>query len=272
MKPHQYLMVLLAVVLNSCVQQAPTELSFYGTWRLQSVKKLTAQPATTDQLLQEANENSLAQEGMALSVFADHRFTLIKGNGDYFLGKWTVKKENQQLLLQSKARAFIANIEGSGKDRRLLVRDLPTTGEFKFVFYAEPLANQAEDQFSPENNTWRIKPSAPEDTAAIKKRLANYVQHLAYLLKSATQRNQTVVSFEFSLGPVRIYSGGLGVIPFSKVPDSWKQVFYTYQQAALAHQLYTVAIQQTHYNGASTGKWVEDDYHLLLALYKQLVQ
>lgn len=270
----QYLLLLMFMVsaLSCQFAQRGDDSFLLGTWRLQSVKKSSVQKAGSDQLLQEANENSLAQEGMALSLFADHQFTLIEGDGGYYFGKWSLGENNQQFLLQTGTKRIHANVEGTGKDRQLLLHDFPIAGEMRLVLFAGPLAKQSEDQFYPPNNTWRIKPSAPEDTVAIKKRLGNYIQHMAYLLKSANLRNQSVVSFEFSMGPIRIYNGGLGVISLNKVPDSWKHAFYDNQQAAIAHELYADAIQQTHYKGASTGKWVEDDYHLLLALYKQLLQ
>lgn len=270
----QYLLLFMIMgsILSCQFAQKVDESSILGTWRLQSVKKSSVQKAGSDQLMQEANDNSVAQEGMALSLFADHQFTLIKGDGGYYFGKWSFAEDNHQLLLQTGTKRTLVNTEGSGKDRQILLRDFPVAGELRFVLFAGPLAKQSEDLFYPVNNTWRIKPTAPEDTAAIKKRLGNYIQHMAYLLKSANLRNQSVVSFEFSMGPIRIYNGGLGVIPFNKVSDSWKHAFYNSQQAALAHDLYETAIQQTHYKGASTGKWVEDDYHLMLALYKQLMQ
>jgi hypothetical protein len=124
--------------------------------------------------------------------------------------------------------------------------------------------------FYPTNNQWRISSQQNETDEQIKERLAMYLKHLALILKSSMANESDIVSFQYSQGPVAIYSGGIGVIPFDKIRPSWIRAFFDEADARKAYNLYIKAVKECPINGAGTGDWVADDYRILLAIYGTL--
>ena len=101
----------------------------------------------------------------------------------------------------------------------------------------------------------------------MRERFANYLKHLALLLKASEERQEKVVSFVYSQGPVKIYNGGIGALPFDTINRSWKNGFYNDVSAQYAYLLFGKYLQGKHYMGTGTGNWVADDYHILMTIY-----
>ena len=125
--------------------------------------------------------------------------------------------------------------------------------------------------FYPNNNKWRIKPTKPETANQIKERFANYISHLAYILKTASDQKQPAVSFEFSQGIIQIYSGGIGIKSKENVPETWINSYYSPKQAWQAYEMFETYLKTSKgYKGASTGEWFIDDYNILTTIYGDL--
>ena len=137
----------------------------------------------------------------------------------------------------------------------------------KFIKESEPLKDFKNDPFYASNNVWRIKPTEPESSIQLKKRLTNYFKHLSLILKSAKDRNQTVVSFEFSQGPVQIYNGGIGIYDYSLLPEYWKESFFDEVDVSASYRVYEKYLNSNTYKGVSIGDWIEDDYNIILSIY-----
>ena len=137
----------------------------------------------------------------------------------------------------------------------------------KYRKITEPLKLYRDDPFYKANNQWRAKPSMPESTQELTRRMAGYFKHLALVLKAAKDRKQDIVSFAFSKGPVKIYNGGIGLYPYELVPEEWKNSFYNDSSARAAYSLYENYLRTTSYKGAGIGDWVEDDYNILISIY-----
>lgn len=97
--------------------------------------------------------------------------------------------------------------------------------------------------------------------------MAGYIKHLALLLKASKERKEDVVSFGFSLGPVKIYNGAIGIYPYDIVPQEWKNSFYNDSTALAAYSIFNNYLKTTSYKGAGVGEWIEDDYNILLSIY-----
>lgn len=169
-----------------------------------------------------------------------------KVNGDIILKQEEDQNGKQQFSFKSKNKGFVC----------------------MFIKQNESLKRFKDDPFYPGNNKWRIKPAHAEDTAQLKARLANYFRHIALILHAATERKQTVVSFKLSLGPLKIYDGGIGIYPYTVVPDSWKNCFFNEADAEKAYRIYEKYLETSDsYGGAATGNWFVDDYNILLTIY-----
>lgn len=88
--------------------------------------------------------------------------------------------------------------------------------KLRWVKEVEMLETFKMDPFYPKNNLWRKKPNQKESDEAIRERLLNYVLHFAYTLKASTERDHNVVSFVHSVGIIKVYRGGIGIVKTGK--------------------------------------------------------
>jgi hypothetical protein len=268
------------LVFTGCDQRAkqPTMENFssktlVGSWQLADLHStIGTNSQAKDKLLTASNEKEIIRQGQVLSFFPDHTFTEITGPGSYRFGKWKYSDKGKFLLL----------IDSSHTDTILLgyavINKVPTLElayqtqkkELQFSRSAFPLADYHKDPFYSSNNIWRLKPSGSEDTSKLENRLANYFQHMLYILKSTQERQAKIISFEFSQGIVKIYSGGIGIQSPGNIPQSWKGCFFNEKDFQIVLHMFENYLKKSSYKGASTGKWIEDDYNILLGIYGDL--
>jgi hypothetical protein len=206
-------------------------------------------------------------------LFSDGSFTRLKGVSEYINGKWNFINNKKAIVCSTALLKDTFLLNTDAEQNNELIQVLLGDNETKLFYtqYAEELNDFKEDPFYAANNTWRIKPTLPEATAQIQDRLGNYFKHLAYLLKSASERKQTSISFEFSQGIVKIYDGGIGINPINIVPDSWAKTFYKNEDAFAAYKMFEKYLMTSSgYKGASTGNWYKDDYNILTSIYGDL--
>jgi hypothetical protein len=247
----------------------------YGSWRLAeaSVDGSSKKNDGEDKLLKRAQDNKIVNTGIVFSLFSDGSFTQLKGVSEYRNGKWRFNNNKSAIVCSTALLSDTFLLNTDAEQNNTLVQILHGNNETKLSYfqYAEELKDYKDDPFYAANNTWRIKATAPETTAQIQDRLGNYFKHLAYLLKSATERKQTAVSFEFSQGIVKIFNGGIGINPLNIVPESWAKTFYKDEDAFVAYKMFEKYLMTSSgYKGASTGDWYKDDYNILTNIYGDL--
>lgn len=268
------------LVFTGCDQRAKqpamenfSSKTLVGSWRLADLNITSDKNSNgKDKLLVAANEKEIIRLGQVLSFFPDHTFTEITGPGGYRFGKWKYSDKGKSLLLidSSKTDTILVQYAVVNKVPTLELAFQPQNKELQFSRSAFPLADYHQDPFYTANNSWRQKPSSSEDSAALEDRLANYFQHMLYILKSTQEREAKVVSFEFSQGIVKVYSGGIGIQSPGNIPQSWKDSFFNDKDFQIAFHMFENYLRKSVYKGASTGKWIEDDYNILLGIYGDL--
>jgi hypothetical protein len=264
---------LLLFILSNCGGKAKNiEQQILGIWRLSSYENSKQDKGNTnDPLLAEASKFEKAKEGIVLSIFPDHQYTVLKGEGEYEYGNWSFDQAKNKITFKNKAKnqhfeVAIADLENDLPQLKLLNQH----EKFAYLQEAKLLKNYKEEPFHPSNNLWRIKANHLESKQEIIDRLGEYFKHMAYLLKAADQRNLKVISFEYSMGIIRIYNGGIGIVPVENIPQIWKDTYYNEEQVLLAHFLYEFYLDNFKYHGAGTGDWVKDDYTIMLNIYNDL--
>ncbi len=268
------LLFTLLVLFTGCLLHfdASKESKLEGTWRLSDVSSLNSN--SNKSFEDQAQQKQLVKEGMMFSFFPDKKFTEIRKAGQFVIGHWEYDNSGKNLIISYADKAKTSNtikIETNQFGREeMKLDDKDENSELKFVKEAKTLSDFKSDPFYPDNNQWRIKPSRKETDAELTNRFAAYLKHIALILNAAKERKQEVVYFEFSMGPIKIYNGGIGVHPYSIVPDSWKVCFYDDSDALRAYTIYEESISTHSYHGASTGNWVEDDCNILLSIYGDL--
>lgn len=215
---------------------------------------------------------AILERGYLLALFPDKKGVSISGN-KYTPFIWRFINKNNSIVLDHKndTKDTINFIELKNKEERnYLTADQRSIGKIELYSSADMLKNYKNDPFYPENNAWRIKPAVEENQIEILKRLGNYIRHYTYILKASLERNNEIISFTYSMGIIRIYSGAVGILETEQIPDRWFKCFYNKNQAMQAYEIYGELLTNSNNNGASSGEWVKDDYELLLNLYKDI--
>jgi len=264
---------ILIICFAGCNLPAKTnpEQDLNGNWRLYDVEQLHPSSNKPDNFTDVANLKKIVQEGESLNFFGDHTFTDCKGELIYVTGNWLYAETDKNFQLQDSSKNYSITISKIKHDAsgHIFFEIMDTTKNRKctFIKITNPLQEFRDDPFYAVNNIWRIKPAAREDTLQLRARLANYFRHLALILKAAKERKQDVVSFEFSLGPVKIYNGAIGMYDYKNVPFSWKKGYYDDADAKTAYYMYQDYLSAGSYKGVNIGNWIEDDYNILLSIY-----
>lgn len=252
--------------------QEKDEKTLLGTWRLADIE-LKKEVDSEDALLQEAKKNEAVKNGMIYNFFADGTFTFLSEKNLYSFGNWKLNEEANKLTLIRNGKKEVQNFnfEEAINDKASIQISSSNSNEiYTFIREAKTLKNYKEDPFYPANNLWRLKAQKSENKIQITDRLGNFFKHTAYILKASEERKQNVVSFEFSLGIIKIYNGGIGIEEWYNVPQSWKETFYNENEALIARDLFSNYLQKSNYHGASTGNWVKDDCDILTSIYGDL--
>ena len=277
MKPKFIIAVSLVLLAISCnqsstdnVNQALNKTTLIGNWQLFDLSNSNSyENDGDDNLLKTAKSKEMIKEGKILSLFEDGTYTDIGGDGNYTTGKWEYDKEKKVLRFTNSARFSTVPVKEEiiNGHQTISLSNYSHGQELKFLQIDKPLKDFHEDPLYFKNNLWRIKPATKETTKQLQERLANYFRHLAYILKSASERKQNVVSFQFSLGIVKIYNGGIGIYPLTIIPKTWMDTYYDNEDATSAYYLFRNYLTSHSYGGAGIGNWIEDDYNILLSIY-----
>ena len=273
----KYFSILLLLLTSRCSLNLGgiKEEHLLGTWRLYNIEIANKEIKTEDSFSEIAALKKLVKDGELLCFFENKAYSDIKGEGEFKSGNW--KLSDSKLLSFTDFGKIQDPIKIRYERNGMSKQKLIITDENKniiktFIKESDPLNDFTDDPFFPTNNLWRIKPEKSENSAQLSKRLGNYFKHFALILKSSKERKQDVVYFEFSKGPIKIYSGAIGIYPYSIVPESWKNTFFDEQEASTAYQKYQKYLATNSYKGAGIGDWVEDDYNILLSIYADFNQ
>lgn len=244
--------------------------SLLGSWRLADIN--VTRSGSNDPLLETAGDKRILQEGLIFSFFEDGTFTNMNGLGEYDFGKWNFVNGKKTVFLKSNKYKDTFKIKADHlNEKELLVMEQRSKQKMTFSRSGNAGEKLELDAFYPNNNTWRIKPIKPETDAQIKERFANYISHLAFILKTASDQKRPAVSFEFSEGIIQIYSGGIGIKSKEDVPETWINSYYSPKQAWQAYDMFEAYLKTSKgYKGASTGEWYIDDYNILTSIYGDL--
>ena len=269
-----FVLVLIAVSCNQFYtdkgNQTLSKNILIGNWQLFDLSNNNADEKDgEDNLLKAARSKEMIKEGLVLSLFQDGTYTDIRGNGNYATGKWEYDDEKKVLRFNNSAKFSTVPVKQEiiNNQQTIELSNYSHGQQLKFLQINKPLKDFHEDPFYFKNNLWRIKPAAKETKEQLQERLANYFKHLAYILKSADERKQNVVSFQFSLGIVKIYNGGIGIYPLTIIPKTWMDTYYDNTDATSAYYMFSYYLTNHSYGGAGIGNWIEDDYNILLGIY-----
>jgi len=265
---------LLTLFLLACSSDVPevNETTLMGGWRASEILSVTVEGEEADLFIKEMLEDELIAEGYVLFFFEDGQYAELTG---YQLSSGEWRKNGEGTITFGDNQLTSASLSKEG-GQEFLTAEIGVEGENfvatqKWVRESVPTGEPERDPFHPALNHWRIRPASKETDAEIRQRLINYLDHFAAILFAADQREQGVVSFRHSLGIVKVYHGGIGRIPVSRIPDEWIDCFYDREDAMSAYRLFGHYLSGGTYKGGTTGSWIKDDYRILRKI-RQLME
>lgn len=274
---HNFIILVLGFLLllscseksdNSMQQPVSNKRLLMGTWQLSGLSKSESKEnVVEDKLLKAAQDKEMVKQGLIISFFPDNTFTEVKGTGEYQFGKWNYANKGKSICLiasESKDTIFVG-YESQNNQQVMHVVNRKAHTTMDFVKYVDLLDDYTQDPFYYTNNSWRIKATHSETTEELHERLGNYFKHLAYLLHSGSVRKLPSIVFVFSQGIVKIYDGGIGILPM--IPETWEKTYFNKEDASIAYQMFQYYLASSNYHGAGTGDWYKDDYDILTSIY-----
>lgn len=156
--------------------------------------------------------------------------------------KYKVQKLAYDSMLMSK--------EGEGREATTYVGD---------GFIHRELMN---DPFYPPNMQWRVRPGAPEDDAALRKRIKDCLHFYYLYYTDNNKRNSAAISFVGLPACFRWYAGGIHLKKEEKLDKPWKDIFYNAADASKAYIVLDKMISKK-YVWDTTGSWTQQNAGVL---------
>lgn len=154
------------------------------------------------------------------------------------------------------------------KGYRFLECRYKNIGKYKFVEEHDMLSDITLDPYHPSLNTWRKAASEYETNAQLRKRIMNYLDHQKALLLSSSKRPNTKIRLKNSLGPLRIFDGGIGLKPKEQLPKEWLHTYFSDSQGYEVYDRLNKHFTKRIMSIDSTHGWRVDDYNLIDSLQK----
>jgi hypothetical protein len=173
-----------------------------------------------------------------LALFPDHSAVLNPRCG-LKMGTWNLDKENGEMSLQWKdgsADLFIVRQRALRQMELLWHRG----GDMALVrLKSDALAHRdmKNDPYYPANNRWRIPPSNPESRDQLRHRVRECIHWYSLFFLDDHFRQKTDISYSGFPTCFEWYNGGIGMKPRVELDKSWKNIFYSDEQASLAYDM-----------------------------------
>jgi hypothetical protein len=271
MREALFTLILIQLFLCNCnntppknVKQIAKKQTLMGSWLIKSATI----PNNSNPLLAEVKEKKNIQVGQLLSFYPDGSFTRIDTNTNYKYGKWKFVNSKKSIVLENNSLFDTLNLKSRIMNNQMMIQltDINKKIKYECTRFIEITSDFKLDPFYNSNNVWRIKATISENENQLSNRLTNYIKHLACILKTATENNQKIVSFEFSQGIVKIYNGGIGINPISLISKNWLNTYFNEKDATTAHNMFKQYLRSNKYKGSGTGNWYVDDYNILIGI------
>lgn len=245
--------------------------AMHGSWRLSGINKeqeILILPYDDPA----AMRGKLTDKELLISYFPDSTFTQVGTTGNFLTGRWSYDQASQSVLLTvgRKTEEVLLTLQKAPNGQRVMSFDFGRKQAMLLLEDGKPILDFQDDPFYWTNNQWRIKPTKPENKRQLVRRLRNYLLHTAYVLKAAQIREKRRVSLEFSDGIAKLYNVGIGIVKPDKIPQTWIDGFYSREDAIKAYDIYEDYLLNAKHKKSRTGKWIRDDYNILVDIHNGL--
>jgi|GEM_PF-5792687 len=157
---------------------------------------------------------------------------------DLTMGTWTFD-EKQRLLQFKLANGSTENYTVKSLDFKSLVLKNNAENGKEVEYIADGFLHKdlKDEPFYPVNLQWRIKPKAPENDAALHKRIKNYL-HFFYLYHfDNIERNEAFMPFYRLPSSLKFSGGAIYLTKEKELDKNWTNIFYNDADASKAYTI-----------------------------------
>jgi hypothetical protein len=259
----------LGCSIDDATNQKLTKEILCNTWQMSHIDDSEAKSGNNslDLLMSSALVKDM-QDGVSYAFFKDGQYGEAIGSS-YSCGKWTFSPNAKQIsLFDQDGKETILSVDSYNQKDKVLIINVKDSKIKLSYKQLEPLKDETINILYSAHNAWRKKATKHESDEELLDRLENLVQHYIYLLETAQQRKGNVVSFVHSKSIIKIYNGGIGVLPQNQIDAAWKDIFFDVENEERIYQLFEESLEKGgDLNVQSTGNWVTDDIMVLKAIY-----
>ena len=204
-----------------------------------------------------------------LHLFADGTF-LYTTTDSIYPGKWIHDQEDIVLQFQN-TRITLSIRKVSEEKLKVFIRKNYQSQEITFSSDGIVHKNPENDPWYPANNTWRIKPQAPESNGQIKERIKNYLHFFSLFLRDNKKRDKSIVDWRGIPTVIGFYSNGISLYQADKIEDAWYNCFYSDDQAMTAYNMIKGVMDNKSINCKDDSQgWVMLDACFLEGVYSEI--
>ena len=127
-------------------------------------------------------------------------------------------------------------------------------------FVQKDLVNEP---FYPSNQQWRMKPEAPEDDAALRRRIKGCLHFYYLYYMDNSERNSARLYFYSLPTCFKWYAGGIHLIKENELAKNWTDIFYNAADASKAYIIVDKMISRKYVWGGKEQGWVRQDAGVL---------
>ena len=196
-----------------------------------------------------------------IELSADGHYTSDFGHFDY--GTWIYA--DSQVLLSShlNTKSILAVNYLTATEMQVG----PPKGPFtNFERQAGNTGSHAEDPFSVENNSWRIKATAKETDEQLSKRLVNHCRFWERYFSWALNNRIDYIDVRSTPTPIKIYGNGFGLKPYEALPKTWTALFFDAEDCRKANE----KIKKVFDSNSIAWPHTDNKYKMFLSAFQQL--
>jgi hypothetical protein len=197
-------------------------------------------------------DDSAGYQNMMLRLYADGKYSHFAANF-YNYGTWNWSDTTSLLTLMPKQgspsiKPQLFAVEKLPSDQ-FKVKKIKKEGDIilrekNFSDFTGVDNVSKADPFSPENNTWRIKPTTSENTEQIKKRTKGYLEFLKLYYQYTIDNKVQQLTYGWYAAPLQMnYGNGVRMAYSTEVKD-WYACFYSEAEGIEAYKMLTLAVRK----------------------------
>lgn len=239
-----WVLALLGIFLNGCQPADP----LLATWKIVRVTYEPSGRATPESIERGRQIQSMSAnlQNSTFALYPDQLSAFFSTKTPYRQGTWSRDGDRLELSLGETGSAYAFEIVEHDENTLVLLLLGTRTSDGELVIScqkSQQYSHDGVDLLSPEENTWRLKPTRKETDEQVR---ARAIQHLDYLIKyfeGVKAKQQGYFETGIISSPFVFYAHGLGLSRETPFARRWRESFFDAENADQAFSYLRAALR-----------------------------